>query len=100
MSTAVYDFNNNLNVDGSLTNNTSSARGNLPAAPATSSMTAGATHFNEFIGQVGDGSSPESPIKLLIIATDGVEDPGRYWTTDIPARQLVAPFDMSSRGPM
>jgi len=107
VSTAVYDFNNTLNVDSALTNNTSSARSNLPAAPATSGTTAGATHFNEMIGQVvsdighgGDGSSPANAIKLLIIATDGAEDPGRYWVSNIPARAAVAPFDMSFCGPM
>lgn len=101
VSVAVYSFDNALTTNSSLSTDTSSVRSNLPTAPATSSMTAGATHFDEIISQVvskvgvsGDGSSPSNAIKLVIIATDGVEDPGRYWTSDVAARDLVAPFKM------
>lgn len=102
INVAVYSFNNNVTNNAALTTNTGVIRANLPTAPATSSTTAGATHFNEIIGQVvnsigngGSGNSASDPIKLIIIATDGAQDPGRYWTTDIPARDFVGPFDMS-----
>jgi Flp pilus assembly protein TadG len=107
ISTAVYSFNNTLTINSSLTADTSAVRSALPQAPAISGMTEGGTHFNEIIRQVisrigdgGDGKSAANPVKLLIIATDGVQDPGRYWTTDVPARAQVDVFDMSFCDPL
>ena len=107
ISVSVYSFNNALTTNLVATTDTNRVRVNLPTSPVTSSMTAGATHFNEIIdlvstamGSGGDGSSAANPIKLLIIATDGAQDPGRYWTSDVPARDKVGAFDMSFCGPL
>lgn len=100
VSTTVYSFDNDLTVNTSATTDTGLVRRNLPVAPAVSGMTDGATHFDAIIGDVmrrvgasGDGRSPDNPVKLLIIATDGAHDPGRYWTTDVAARDQVRPID-------
>ena len=97
--TAVYSFDNTLHTDSNLTSNTSVIRRKLPTAPATSGEHEGATHFNEIIGEVirkigvgGDGSSASKRTQLLIIATDGVQDPGRFWVSDTSQRKYVAPF--------
>jgi Flp pilus assembly protein TadG len=100
---SIYSFDSNLhNLTGSATpiSDTAQLRNNLPAAPATSGEYDGATHFNESIGSVmadigagGDGLSAGSPKKLLIIATDGVEDPNRTWTYDLSLRPQVTVID-------
>lgn len=107
VSTAVYSFNNSLTTLASLTTDTSAIRSSLPSDPAISGETDGATHFKELIDQVvtsigpgGNGKSSSDPKKILIIATDGAQDPGRFWTTVLPARNEVDAFDMSFCGPL
>jgi Flp pilus assembly protein TadG len=97
--TNIYSFDSTLkNLTGSSTptSNTSQLRANLPTAPSTSSEFDGATHFNESIGSVmsdigtgGDGLTANTPKKLLIIATDGVQDPNRTWTYNLLLRPQV-----------
>jgi len=78
-------------------------RSGIPRTPAVyTDEHAGATRFNEGIsslvnglGKSGDGSSPAKPIKMVILATDGVQDPGRYWTWDLPVRDKVDVIDTS-----
>lgn len=98
----IWSFDTNSKKLQQMTTNRSRLRAAMPAAPATSTEYDGATHFNEAIGDVvrsigkgGDGSNPGHPIKLLIIATDGAQDPGRFWTWNLPYRDQVGPFDMT-----
>jgi len=102
LKAAIWSFDTKHHIQQAQTTNRSKLRWNLPVAPATSGETEGATKFNEAIdhivstvGHGGDGSVPGHPIKVVIIATDGVQDPGRYWTWDVPARTAVAPIDTS-----
>lgn len=99
---AIYSIDDAMQTASPLTADTDDLRAALPSAPVTSSETAGATKFKEninaliaSIGPGGDGSAPNRAIKLLIIATDGAQDPGRSWTHDVALRSEVDAFDMS-----
>ncbi len=77
---SVHSFSNDLTQIVPLTSVLSNALTSLPKSPNSSSEYEGATHFSDVmpafakvIGTPGDGSS--SPRKLVIIATDGVQDP-------------------------
>jgi Flp pilus assembly protein TadG len=98
---SIRSFDTSFAVKQAMTTNRSQLRWNIPAAPATSGETQGATKFAEgisgvvsAIGTGGDGSSAANPVKILIIATDGVQDPGRFWVTQTAYRNDVAPFKM------
>ncbi|KMO12033.1 pilus assembly protein [Methylobacterium platani] len=98
MRISIYAFSTTLTKVLDLTSDLSQVAGNLPKAPSASGESDGATLFNavmpdftKAIGTSGDGVT--APKKLVILATDGVADPGRSWTWDEPKRALVAPFD-------
>lgn len=98
---ATYTFSNDLAKLVSTTSDLNFALTNLPQAPNTSDEYAGATHFKEImpgfadeVGKAGDGKS--KPKKLVIVATDGVQDPSRSWTWDTKLRAQVAPFSPAS----
>lgn len=98
---ATYTFSNDLAKLVSTTSDLNFALTNLPQAPNTSDEYAGATHFKEImpgfaaeVGKAGDGKS--APKKLVIVATDGVQDPSRSWTWDTKLRTQVAPFSPTS----
>lgn len=99
---SIVSFDTVFTTKQTMTTNRSNLRWNLPTAPATSGETQGATKFLEGIssvvaklGTAGNGTSASSPMKLLIVATDGVQDPGRFWVSQTSYRQDVAPFNMS-----
>lgn len=99
---AVYSFDSALNLIQPLTNNIGNAISNYPQPAIDDSVTGGATLFNENIATVlttigtgGTGVSATNRSKLLIIATDGVEDPGRQWTSNAALQPYVKGFDMS-----
>lgn len=99
---ALYTFDQSLTVVSALSSNWSQIMNNYPAPAIDSNDTNGATWFNEnistvvtAIGNGGDGSSSTNPRKLLIIATDGVEDPGRQWTYQPWLQSQVRSFDVS-----
>lgn len=99
---AIWSFDTKFTLKQSVTTNRSKLRWNLPTAPAMSGETDGATKFAQGIANVvkgigtgGTGASAASPIKLVILATDGVQDPGRFWVTQTAYRKEVAQFDMS-----
>lgn len=99
---AVYSFDSSLNLIQSLSNNVNNVLSNYPQPAVDDSVTGGATLFNENIGSVlsaigsgGTGATPTNRSKLLIIATDGVEDPGRQWTSNASLQADVKGFDMS-----
>lgn len=102
IQSTIYTFDSALHQPVKLTSNTTTIRQNLPSAPATAGQYDGATHFNEAIpsvmndiGSGGDGLSPGNPKKLVIIATDGVQDPNRTWTTNVPLRSQVTLINTS-----
>lgn len=95
---AIYAFSTQLTKVLDPTSDLSKVAGNLPKAPSASGESDGATLFSTImpaftkaVGPSGDGIT--TPKKLVILATDGVADPGRSWTWDVPKRALVAPFD-------
>ena len=49
--------------------------------------------LHQRVGTAGDGSSSSSPQKMVIIATDGVNDPTRAWVSDVSLRSQVKVFD-------
>lgn len=99
---ALYGFDVNLNQLATITYNFTQIQNNYPSTPSSSGESDGATHFNENItamlnavGTGGDGSTQATAKKLLIIATDGVQDPGRFWTWNLPYRAQVDVLDTS-----
>jgi Flp pilus assembly protein TadG len=97
---ALYSFDQSLNKVVSLSSSLSNIANKYPAPAVDNSDTDGATLFNENIGTVisdigagGDGSSASHRAKLLILATDGVEDPGRQWTYNTWLQANVKGFD-------
>jgi Flp pilus assembly protein TadG len=99
---AIYSFDRYLNTNLRPTSNFSQVATRVPAAPATSGEQDGATRFNEVIssfltevGAGGDGSSPNQPQKIVILLTDGVQDPGRFWVSQPAYRTQVAPIGIA-----
>lgn len=97
---SVHSFSNDLTQIVSLTSTLGNALTSLPTSPNASSEYEGATHFTEnmpafanVVGKGGDGTV--TPRKLVIIATDGVQDPNRTWTGNTALRAQVRPFSPS-----
>ncbi|MEH3119090.1 MAG: pilus assembly protein TadG-related protein [Methylorubrum populi] len=97
---AVYSFSNGIAPIVKLTETLDSAANNLPSAPSASNTTEGGTHFSDImptfasiVGTSGDGTTTAK--KLVIIATDGVQDPNRLWSLSGYEwmRPQVRPFD-------
>lgn len=85
-----------------LTSNFLSVAKAFPAPAVAVTNASAATPFNTLIpsfvkavGSAGDGSSWSSPKKLVILASDGVNDPTRDWTTKVALRAQVRVFDMT-----
>ncbi len=98
----LWSFDSSLTNMSSLTSNFTSVANNFPAPGLASSDAAAATPFDNLIssfistvGSAGTGSSSASPQKMVIIATDGVNDPTRAWTNKPPLRSQVRVFDTS-----
>jgi Flp pilus assembly protein TadG len=99
---AIVSFDTKFVVKQAMTASRSKLRWNLPTAPATSGETEGATKFAEGInsivtqiGKGGSGASENDPIKIVILATDGVQDPGRFWVSQPSYRKDVGAFNGS-----
>ncbi len=82
---SVHSFSNDLAQIVPLTSTLGNALTSLPQSPSASSTTEGGTHFSDImpsfaniVGTPGDGTT--KPRKLVIIATDGVQDPNRLWS--------------------
>ncbi|SFK64672.1 Flp pilus assembly protein TadG [Methylorubrum salsuginis] len=97
---SVHSFSNDLSQIVALTSTLDTAKTSLPKTPSASSETEGGTHFSDImpsfadiVGKPGDGTL--KPRKLVIIATDGVQDPNRLWSHSGYEwmRPLVRPFD-------
>ncbi|MCK1384027.1 pilus assembly protein TadG-related protein [Bradyrhizobium sp. 21] len=98
----LWSFDSSLTQMSALTSNFTSVSYNFPAPGLASNDSAAATPFDSLInnfvsivGNGGDGSSLSSPQKLVIVATDGVNDPTRAWTSQTSLRSQVKVFDTS-----
>jgi Flp pilus assembly protein TadG len=98
----LWSIDSSLTQLSSMTSSYSTISNNFPAPGLATTDAAAATPFNSLIGgfissvgNAGDGSSSSSPQKMVIIATDGVNDPTRAWTSDVSLRPQVKVFDTS-----
>jgi Flp pilus assembly protein TadG len=98
----LWSFDSSLTQMSVLTSSFTSVASNFPAPGLATDDAAAATPFNNLIGSfvstvgtAGDGSTSASPQKLVIIATDGVNDPTRAWTSQTSLRSQVKVFDTS-----
>ena len=98
----LWSFDSSLTKNSPPTSNFTSVANKFPAPGLASDDAAAATPFDNLIssfvstvGKAGDGSSASSPQKMVIIATDGVNDPTRAWTTQTSLRSQVRVFDTS-----
>ena len=96
----LWSFDNILSQMSAPTSSYSTVSSNFPTPGIAINDEAAATPFNSLIddfvaivGRGGDGSSSGSPKKLVIIATDGVNDPTRAWTSNTSLRPQVKVFD-------
>ncbi|GLH77992.1 membrane protein [Bradyrhizobium sp. SSBR45G] len=98
----LWSFDNQLTQMSPLTSSFTSVANNFPAPGLAYNDAAAATPFDSLIssfvasvGTGGDGSTSGSPQKMVIIATDGVNDPTRAWTSQTSLRSQVRVFNTS-----
>jgi len=98
----LWSFDSSLNQMAPMSASYSNVANNFPGPALATDDSAAATPFDDLIGDfittvgtAGSGSSPSSPQKLLIIATDGVNDPTRAWDKKKSLRSEVRVFDTS-----
>lgn len=98
----LYAFDDTLRRLSPLNASTNNLRKNLPTTPVTSSETAGGTRMWEIgpqipdvVNKAGDGSTRGKAMQLVMMLTDGVQDPNRTWTWDLPLRDKVREFDVA-----
>jgi Flp pilus assembly protein TadG len=96
----LWSIDSSLTQLSSMTASYSTISNDFPAPGVASTDASAATPFDTLIGDfissvgnAGDGSSSSSPQKMVIIATDGVNDPTRAWTWDVSLRPQVKVFD-------
>ena len=96
----LWSLDHAITQKSGLTSNFPSVASNFPAPSVAYNDALAATPFDTLIrsfvtmvGTAGDGSSWSKPKKLVILATDGVNDPTRYWVTDVSLRPQVKVFD-------
>ncbi|MDB5548038.1 MAG: hypothetical protein JWP21_1485 [Tardiphaga sp.] len=95
----LWSFDHALSQMSQVTSNYSTVKDNFPTPSLASNDVAAATPFDNLIdnfvgivGKGGDGSSSGSPKKMVIIATDGVNDPTREWISNTSIRPQVKVF--------
>jgi Flp pilus assembly protein TadG len=96
----LWALDSSLSQMSSMTSSYTTVANNFPAPGVATNDAAAATPFNSLVGDfisavgtAGDGSSSASPQKMVIIATDGVNDPTRAWVSDVSLRPQVKVFD-------
>ncbi|MGE9008816.1 TadE/TadG family type IV pilus assembly protein [Leptospira interrogans] len=96
----LWSFDDNLSQLTAPTYTYSMVSSSFPAPALANTDASAATPFNSLIskfisdvGPAGDGSSASSPQKMVIIATDGVNDPTRAWVSEPSLRSQVKVFD-------
>jgi Flp pilus assembly protein TadG len=87
----LWSLDSSLAQLSSMTSSYSAITNNFPAPAVAVDDAAAATPFNNLIGNfisavgnAGDGSSASNPQKMVILATDGVNDPTRAWASTEP----------------
>jgi Flp pilus assembly protein TadG len=96
----LWSFDHKLTEMTSVTASYKNVAKNFPAPALAETDASAATPFDNLIddfvsivGKAGDGSSSGSPQKMVIIATDGVNDPTRGWVSNASLRSEVRVFD-------
>jgi Flp pilus assembly protein TadG len=97
---ALWSFDHQLHENAPLSNNYNTILNNFPAPAVAYDDAAAATPFNkliaDFVDAVGKGYSEgtvDKPKKMVILATDGVNDPTRAWVNNTALRSQVKAFD-------
>jgi Flp pilus assembly protein TadG len=103
----LWSFDHALTKNASMTSGYASITSHFPSPSLASTDASAATPFNDLIdsfvssvGKSGDGSSASNPQKMVIIATDGVNDPTRGWVSDVSLRSQVRVFDTAFCKPL
>ncbi len=98
----LWSFDHDMRKLVPLTSDLSRVSGNFPAPALASTEESAATRFDELIdrfvaavGTSGAGATQQDAKKLVMIATDGVNDPTRAWTWDTPLRDQVRAINTS-----
>lgn len=95
----LWSFDHDMRRLVSLTSDLTRITRNFPAPALASSDESAATRFDDLIstfvsavGTSGSGLSQQDAKKLVMIATDGVNDPTRAWTSNVALRSQVRAF--------
>ncbi len=98
----LWSFDHDMRRLVNLTSDLTRVANNFPAPALASNDEAAATRFDDLIGTFvtavgtsGSGASRQDARKLVMIATDGVNDPTRAWTWNTPLRAQVRAFNMA-----
>ncbi len=96
----LWSFDHAMRKVASRTASYSAISRKFPSPSLAATDASAATPFNSLIdtfvadvGTGGDGSSPSNAQKMVILATDGVNDPTRGWTSNPALRPQVRVFD-------
>ncbi len=96
----LWSFDHDMRRLVSLTPDLARVSSNFPAPALASTEESAATRFDDLIGSFvtavgtsGSGESQSDAKKLVMIATDGVNDPTRAWTWNTPLRADVRAFN-------
>ncbi len=102
MRVELWSFDHDMRKLVNLTSDLARVSSNFPAPALASTEESAATRFDDLIGNFvatvgtsGNGATQQDAKKLVMIATDGVNDPTRAWTWDTPLRDQVRAFNMS-----
>lgn len=98
----LWSFDHDMRRLVNLTSDMSRVSNNFPAPALASTEESAATRFDDLIstfvsavGTSGTGASQQDAKKLVMIASDGVNDPTRAWTWNTPLRAQVRAFNMA-----
>ena len=98
----LWAFDHKITSYSALTSNFKNVAKKFPGPSLASDEASAATTFDtsipsfiKTVGKGGDGTTAKSPRKLVIIATDGVNDPTRAWTWNTSLRTQVRVFNTS-----
>jgi len=98
----LWSFDHDMRRLVNLTSDLTRVANNFPAPALASNEESAATRFDDLIGNFvaavgtsGSGASRQDARKLVMIATDGVNDPTRAWTWNTPLRAQVRAFNMA-----
>ncbi len=96
----LWSFDHDMRKLVNLTSDLSRVSERFPAPALASSEESAATRFDDLIGTFvnavgssGGGTTQTDPKKIVMIATDGVNDPTRAWTWNTPLRDQVRSFN-------